>query len=190
MCLMSSLDFLDAWFRCGFHLQESPVTSPNEYFLASIETASPYQLHKMVVDAAVRNARFAVEQWNTADFDDVLEALAKARACVAELMNGVREEAAPDLASRQQALFAFCYKQLVMADVERSPDHAANGLRILMIHQETWQLLGEKLAAANAAGIPQPNHLRVNRSNSQQPTGRHTFDQGDELPGSGFSMWT
>lgn len=190
MCLMSSLDFLDAWFRCGFHLQESPVTSPNEYFLASIETASPYQLHKMVVDAAVRNARFAVEQWNTADFDDVLEALAKARACVAELMNGVREDAAPDLASRQQALFSFCYKQLVMADVERSPDHAANALRILMIHQETWQLLGEKLAAANAAGIPQPNHLRVNRPNSLQSTGRHTFDQGDELPGSGFSMWT
>lgn len=166
------------------------MTSPNEYFLASIETASPYQLHKMVVDAAVRNARFAVEQWNTANFDDVLEAVAKARACVAELMNGVREEAAPELASRQQALFAFCYKQLVMADVERSPVHAANGLRILMIHQETWQLLGEKLAAANSSGIPQPNHLRVSRPNSLHPTGRHTIDHGDELPGSGFSMWT
>lgn len=177
-------------FPGSFRIQEAPVTSPNEYFLASIETASPYQLHKMVVDAAVRNARFAVEQWNTADFDTVLEALAKSRACVAELMNGIREEVAPELASRQQALFSFCYKQLVMADVERNPQHAKNALRILLIHQETWQLLSEKLTSAHGGVVPEPNHLRSILPTSRNSVGRSSIHHDDEVPSAGFSIWT
>lgn len=157
----------------------------DEYLLSRIETASPYQLHKMVVDAAVRNVRFAAQEWESGDFDRVLDALSKSRECVAELMDGIREEAAPELASRQRALFAFTYQQLVLADVERDRERVTNALRILEIHQETWNLLGEKLAGSNAGNTPAPAHFSSNR-----PVRQSMHDDHDEPRSSGFSLWT
>jgi flagellar secretion chaperone FliS len=139
--------------------EEPDVSNVAEYLEAQVLTASPHRLHLMVVDGAIRFARRALDALTGERWEELDTALSRSRDCLAELVGGLDAGQTPDLTVRMKSLFAFVYRSLVLADLERSPGRIQDALRILEIHRETWLELGEELARQHAAGesIPTPH---------------------------------
>jgi flagellar secretion chaperone FliS len=137
------------------------VSQAAEYLESQVLTASPHRLHLMVVDGAIRFARRAELALETQRWEDLDAALSRSRDCVAELLGGLDAEQSPDLADRLKALFTFVYRNLALADSERSVRRIRDAVRILEIHRETWIEVGEQLIKETAgdSSVPTP-HVR------------------------------
>lgn len=145
------------------------MAATDEYLENQVLTASPHQLHLMVLDGAIRFARQGMAAMSDGSGESVRWALQRARNCVSDLIGAIKPQTAPDLAEPQKQLFLNVYWNLAVAEIERNPERIADGLRILQMHRETWVELGRKLqvsgqsAAVNRSSIPEP-HLATGRS--------------------------
>lgn len=117
------------------------------YLEAQVQTASPHRLHLLVVEAALRHARGGLEAIDQQRWDVMFVSLSKARDCVSELLSGLRPDVAPDVAGPTRDLFAFVYRNLALADYERSAQRVHDAIAILSRHRDTWNELGQMLAA-------------------------------------------
>lgn len=124
----------------------------DEYLENRVMTAQPHQLHMMVVDGALRHARAAVEALENTDYEAAHFALNDARGFVSELAAGLDEERLPEVVRELKLLFAFAYKCFVHADLERSPKHVHDAIRVLELHRETWKTITD---VANMSDVPQ-----------------------------------
>lgn len=64
----------------------------NTYLEDEVRTASPQRLRLMLLDGAIRFARKSLMHWQADEHSAALEALARTRAIVAELLQSVRTE--------------------------------------------------------------------------------------------------
>jgi flagellar protein FliS len=139
----------------------STVSIAAEYLETQVFTASPYRLHLMVIDAALRHARQGLEALNSGRWEMLDRSLSRCRDCVSELVGGLRPEAAPELIEPMRELFLFVYRSIAMGDLERDPDLIRGAMRVLLKHRETWVELGEKLIAAPAGSAAMPTSSAV-----------------------------
>ena len=129
------------------------------YLRAAVSTASPAGLHGLVADAAVRfSARAAALLAEGPGRDEAagFAALEKAIGCVAELLAGVKPDAAgadPVVADGVAGRFAFCLGRLAEAGRTNAAAPAADAARVLTAHAETWREL-LRGAAAESGGEP------------------------------------
>jgi flagellar protein FliS len=139
--------------------ENSVVSYAAEYLESQVLTAGPHRLHLLVVDGAIRFARRAAEAVAERRWEELNAALSRSRDCVAELLGGLDAEQSPDLADRLKRLFAFVYRNLALADNERSLQRILDAIRILEIHRETWVELGVHLAkqAIDESTVPTPH---------------------------------
>lgn len=128
-----------------------------EYLEAQVLTAPPHRLHLLVVEAAIRFSRQALTAFAAQDWAAGETALGRARACVAELLCGIRTEVAPDLAERQTALWLFAYRCLALGELLRDRGKVEDALRILELHRETWLDLSARLLSSEKAAVPDPH---------------------------------
>ena len=126
------------------------MIAEDQYLEAKVMTATPWQLHLMVVDAAIRKATQAEAALEKNDFETAHFALNTSRDCVTELLGGLDGEQLPDVVSQLRSLFGFVYRNLVEADMHRDTTRIADAVRILRMHRETWLALAEKLREQNA----------------------------------------
>lgn len=145
------------------------MAATDEYLENQVLTASPHQLHLMVLDGAIRFARQGMAAMSDGSGESVRWALQRARNCVSDLIGAIKPQTAPELAEPQKQLFLNVYWNLAVAEIERNPERIEVGLRILQMHRETWVELGRKLqvsgpsAAAKRSSILEP-HLATGRS--------------------------
>lgn len=145
------------------------MAATDEYLENQVLTASPHQLHLMVLDGAIRFARQGMAALSDGSGESVRWALQRSRNCVSDLISAIKPESAPELAEQQKQLFLNVYWNLAVAEIERSPARLEDGLSILQLHRETWVELGQKLqtsgqsVAAKRSAIPEP-HLTTGRS--------------------------
>jgi flagellar protein FliS len=132
-----------SWISSEYFMLATSVA--DAYLETQVQTASPERLHMMVVDAAIRYARQGAAAMAEKKFDQSFEALNRSRACVNELMTGIRTDPNPELAEQLKGLFLFVHRNLVLADLQRDPARIADGLQILEHHRQTWIELTEKL---------------------------------------------
>ena len=136
------------------------------YLEHRVMTATPWELHGMTLEGAIRHATVAREAMLVGEFDRSHAALNSSRALVGELLSGLRGEAAPGLApellANLRGLFAFVYRRLMQADAERKPEYIGDALRVLALHQETWNELGEKLRAEGYFTTPRGEPVQSN----------------------------
>lgn len=118
-----------------------------EYLETKVMTATPQQLHLLVVDGAIRASNRAVEALGKKDYEASHLALNDARDLVSELIGGLDPEKAPELVGKMRSLFAFVYRNLAEADGSRDAAKVESALKILRIHRETWTMLIERLSA-------------------------------------------
>lgn len=123
------------------------ISGVDEYLHASVMTATPHRLHLMVVDAALRQARQAVESLEAGDFMRAHETCSKARECINELLGGLREEAAPELIGLVRDFLLHIQKCLNFADLFQDLEAARKALELLESYRGTWVELREKIAS-------------------------------------------
>jgi flagellar protein FliS len=130
------------------------MSVPDQYLKTQVMTASPYDLHLMVVNGAIRYAKHAEKSLEARSYEIAHLSLTKSREFVAEMMSGLRPEHAPEAVANLKSLFNFVHANLVRADMERNPQLVQDAVRILELHRETWTELGRQLAAAEKAETP------------------------------------
>ena len=116
-----------------------------QYLKNSVMTASAEQLHLMLLDGAIRFALRGREAIEAGDIEAMFNSLERAQRIVLELSNGLRREINPELVDRMAALYAFIFRRLVDANMQRDTQGVDDAVRILRHQRETWALLIEKL---------------------------------------------
>jgi flagellar secretion chaperone FliS len=122
----------------------------DEYLESKVTTATPYQLHLMVIDGALRHARAAETAMSQGRMSEARIALAQARRFVAELIAGLDGKRRPELVDNLKSLFIFVLRNLVKADLQREPKLITDSITVLQMHRETWLALAGRLAQESA----------------------------------------
>jgi flagellar protein FliS len=115
------------------------------YLRSAVLTASPEQLHLMLLDGAIRFVTRGREAIEANAIEAAFHALDRAQHIMLELSTGLRREANPLLADRMAALYNFVYRRLIDANLHRDLQAADDALRVLRHQRETWALLVDKL---------------------------------------------
>jgi len=126
----------------------------DEYLETKVMTATPHQLHLMVIDGAIRFALTAEEALTRQKLDEANAALALARQFVGEMLAGLDAARFPELVDRLKALFLFIHRNLVKAGLQRDLQPVVDSITILRLYRETWMALGEKLKQESAVEAP------------------------------------
>ena len=150
----------------------SRLTRPaDEYLESQVKTASLERLHLMVVDAALRHAQTGLDALQRRDFETSWSALNRSRACVAELISGIKPEPNPELAANLRGVFVFAYRQLATAGQIHDAQPVIDALRVLEIHRQTWLELIKQLQSERSpieSVVPQP-HTAVKTAQAATP---------------------
>jgi flagellar protein FliS len=138
----------------------------DEYLESQVMTASPFHLHLMVIDAAIRHAVRGQQAMAVDDFETTHLALNDSRGFIGELIAGLNEEQDPELIDRLKGLFLFAFRNLVEADLDRDATKIDDALKILRIHRETWLAVAEQLENELGEGTPADGPPRPHISQS------------------------
>lgn len=135
------------------------------YLDARVTTASRPELQLMLLDGAIRFGRQAQQLWNAADQrDDCDRMLGRTLDIVEELVHGVAG-GKTEQSKRLEEEYAFAFRQLALAHLNRDAAALEAALKILDFHRETWKLACEKLRSeAPAAGLHSPAILAGSES--------------------------
>ena len=126
-------------------------TVANAYLETQVLTASPVRLHLMVVDAAIRFARQGEAALEAGNLETAFLALNNSRACVNDVLTGIKADPNPDLADQLRALFGFIQRNLMYADLHRDPQLIRDAVEVLETHRRTWVELMEHVQQEQTA---------------------------------------
>ena len=87
----------------------------DEYLESKVTTATPYQLHLMVIDGAMRHARAAQAALEQKNVREARARLAQSRQFVAEILSGLDEKRMAEVVVRLNAIFVFVLRSLASA---------------------------------------------------------------------------
>ena len=124
------------------------MTQPDAYLDARVLTASPQQLHLMVVNGALRHCVAAEDAINRGDREAKAVALEEAQKHVAELIGGL-SDGDDDFLDNLRALFAYAMRQLLLADARDDATAVTNAALVLERHRDTWAEVIEAAATAS-----------------------------------------
>lgn len=128
------------------------MATVDEYLETQVLTASPWRLHLLTIDGAIRFARQAEAAMAAERWDQMFLLLDRSRGLVGEMIAGLNPDAASELVEQQKSLFVFVFRSLALADTERNPVRIHEALRILELHRQTWMELGTQLVRGQQAG--------------------------------------
>ncbi|NQV25433.1 MAG: flagellar protein FliS [Rhodopirellula sp.] len=120
----------------------------DEYLRTKVMTASPYRLHLMVIDGMLRHSRNALKAIDSEDFETSHHETSRAREFCAEVLGGIRDDSAPDLAANVKDYFLHIQKYLFLADMQQDRTSAEKAIALLEGYRESWVELNSRLAAA------------------------------------------
>ena len=144
----------------------------DEYLETQVMTASPHQLHLMVIDGAIRYADQAVKALEQDNIENAHLALNNSRGFVGELISGLDETSAPELVATLKGLFFFVFRNLIEADLNRDAQPVHDALKILRMHRETWIAMADISREEQNAGAPQNSppqpHISPQQASDEQ----------------------
>ena len=131
------------------------MSNVDEYLETRVMTATPYQLHLMVVEGSIRHAKRALGALQERDIETAHQALNNCRNFVSELIGGLDRQQAPEIVDNLLRLFFFAYERLTLADLQHDSQMVEDALKVLLAHHDTWVTLGRQLQSESAAS-PRP----------------------------------
>jgi flagellar secretion chaperone FliS len=121
----------------------------SNYLESKVLTATPHQLHLMLLEGAIRFGRMAESRLRQGDEVAAAEPLTRAIDIVGELLAGVRGGKLP-MNQQLAELYLFLFRRVLEAKIHTDADKLAEALRLLDYERQTWQLICEK------AGVESP----------------------------------
>ncbi|MFH0910264.1 MAG: flagellar export chaperone FliS [Planctomycetota bacterium] len=128
----------------------------NQYLQTQVLTASREQLVLMLYDGALRFCESAKRAWEKKNLEVSHKSLVRAQSILLELIYALDKTRDPELTARLNQLYAYCYKQLVLANVQRDSTLIDEVEGILRDLRETWAEAMEKLAKQAPSPPPAP----------------------------------
>ncbi|QDU57627.1 flagellar export chaperone FliS [Aeoliella mucimassa] len=116
----------------------------NVYLESKVMTASPAQLHLMLIEGAIRYCTKADQQWEKNNEGFANEALVRAIEIVGELLAGVRSGKS-EITQKLSELYFYLFSTLTSAYVNGDRGKLADVMRILEFERETWQLACQRV---------------------------------------------
>ena len=122
----------------------------DEYLVNRVLTASPQQLHLMVVEGCLRHARAAAAAIADSDFERSHFALTDARRHLTHLISGLSPDADDEFLMNLRGLFNFAYLQMTTADLQHDAAALDKAIEILAEHRNTWLLVIDATTASGS----------------------------------------
>lgn len=121
------------------------MTNPgkNEYLQSKVMTASPAQLHLMLIEGALRFGREAEKAMMRDDEEAAAPFSLRTLDIVEELLASVRHSE-DDVNVKLAQLYLFIYTRVTSAYVNTDHEAMAEALRVLEFERETWRMACEK----------------------------------------------
>ncbi len=117
------------------------------YLFTEVRTATPQKLQVMLIDAALRSANRALQQWHEGEEEAATKSLLHAQSVLGEMLAAIDPKVGGDLSKRVAAIYEFIFRSLVTAGYRRDEKSLADAIRVLEIERETWSQLCEQVAA-------------------------------------------
>ena len=118
-----------------------PANARHDYLVTEVMTATPQKLQLMLIEAALRFAAQARQQWDNGRLNEAGESLVRCQQIVTELLCGLNQQADPDLVRRVAGVYLFVFRCLTTAQIEHSEEKLAEAVSILELERETWQMV-------------------------------------------------
>lgn len=129
----------------------------NPYLKTKVMTASPEELRLMLYEGAVKFLRQAAEAMQSRDYEGSYNGLVRAQNIVLELSSSLNHDLDPDLCGKLSGLYAFIYRRLVDANMNRDTKAIREAIDLIEYERETWTLLmrqkGQSAEATEAAAV-------------------------------------
>ena len=121
------------------------LPTASRYLDARVTTASQPELQLMLLDGALRFGRQAEQLWNEPEQGGEVERLlGRALDIVEALVQGVTGRET-EISKRLEEEYAFAFRQLAFAQLNRDLAALESALRLLAMERETWKLAVENL---------------------------------------------
>lgn len=142
-----------------------PLNPYQKYSATRVETASSVDLVVMLYQGAVKFIRLGIEALERDDRAAASKHLISAQNIVVELTGSLNHEAGGQIASQLAAVYDYCFRQLVLANLRRDAAMAREVMRILKDLGTAWQEIAlqqrhAQAAASQAPGSPAPAAVR------------------------------
>lgn len=133
------------------------------YLRTKVMTATPEQLQLMLYDGAIRfgeQARVALE---TKNFEQSYNLISRMQKILSEMSCTLKHDVYPELCGKLAALYNYCYRKLIEANIEHTVASLDDALNVLRYQRETWVMLLDQLSrqkatlAACRLDMPAPN---------------------------------
>jgi flagellar protein FliS len=168
-----------------------------QYLTTQVMTATPQKLQLMLIEAAIRSARHAQEQWQARQHEQACESLIHAQEIVGQLLAALDAEADANLVKRVAAVYLFVFRSLMEANYHRDQKKLDDALRILEIERETWrkvaQPAGDQADARELLASPVTGEGPRMGAGCQEPAAQDrlpspALGEGPGVRTSGFSL--
>lgn len=114
------------------------------YKNTQVTTCSPAELVLMLLDGAIRFATEAEHAMGANDRARAGERIDRALKIVEELAAGLDPTHAPELCANLAAVYEFASKRLLMANLERNPQHLRDAVIAIRPIRDGWaQMVGK-----------------------------------------------
>lgn len=117
----------------------------SEYLRTKVLTASPEELHLMLLDGAIKFAQQARDAVAQKNFEDGYNSCVRVQNIILELTSALNHSIAPEICGKLSSLYNFVYRRLVEGSVKHDIACFDDALKILEYQRETWVMLMEKL---------------------------------------------
>jgi len=112
----------------------------NQYFEQMVLSASPVELIRLLYQKAIASTRNAREHLRCGRIPERCSAINNAYLILGELDRSLREEEAPELATRLRALYVYMQGRLLDANLKQQDEPLGDVLGLLITLQEAWDV--------------------------------------------------
>jgi flagellar protein FliS len=120
------------------------TSARDSYLETQILTATPQRLRLMLIDAALRRARAALDAWQTGSDQDGKRDIARCRDIITELIAGIEPNRSP-LARQVLGIYMFVFSSLVELQFAKDETRLGGIIRVLEEERLTWQTVCEQM---------------------------------------------
>ncbi len=146
-------------------------TAARETYLATqVKTASPQQLHLMLLDGAIRFARSAERNWAEDREAAGREAIDRCYAIVVETLTNVAGSKT-DVSRNLVRVYLYLFQMVSELRHARNEEKMADFLRVLAVEQQTWARVCDKFGSHAPAAGPHAQTTPARQSAESRPEG-------------------
>ena len=142
-----------------------------EYLEAKVTTASPAQLHLMLIEGALRFGREAEKAMLRDDLSTANPLALRMLAVVEELIAGVRHSD-DELNEKLARLYEFVFARVTSSYVNGDHQMMAEAIRVLEFERETWRMACER-AAMSSEDAPLGEGVEASKKAHKKPAAPH-----------------